>query len=182
MKTETPRIFGIVAEFHDHMALLNAARKAHASGYRKLDAYTPFPIEGLAYEIGFRKNRVALCCLLGGLTGGIGGYFMQWYALAIDYPLNVGGRPFHSAPSFIPITFELTVLCAALATVIGMLALNGLPRPHHPIFSARNFARATTDKFFLAIEASDKNFNARKTAQFLRECGATNVSEVNDEG
>src|SRR5205823_1621566 len=139
MPNEGRECHGIVGEFGNPEALLRAAREAFARGYRRMDAYSPFPVEGLSDAIGFRKNRVALCCLLGGLTGGIGGYFMQWFAMAVDYPLDVGGRPFHSAPAFIPITFELTVLCGALATIIGMLALNGLPRPHHPIFAARNF-------------------------------------------
>src|SRR5947208_12062738 len=142
-------IFGVMAEFETHTQLLVAARAAFAAGYRKMDAYSPFPVEGLAEAIGVRRTGVPLICLIGGLAGGIGGYFMQWFAQAVHYPLNVGGRPFHSAPSYIPVTFELTVLCAALCTVIGMLALNGLPRPNHPIFNADRFARATTDRFFL---------------------------------
>jgi Protein of unknown function (DUF3341) len=179
MKTE-PKIFGVIAEFDDHEALLRAAREAFVRGYRKMDAFTPFPVEGLSEAIGFRKNRVSLCCLLGGLAGGIGGYFMQWFASVVDYPLNVGGRPFHSIPSFIPITFELTVLCGAIATILGMLALNGLPRPHHPVFSARNFQRATLDGFFLCIEATDRKFNREAVMRFWRELNPRNVSEVRE--
>ena len=133
-----------------------------------MDAYAPHPVEGLPEAIGFqRKSRCALLPA-GGNHGGAGGYFMQWYAMAVDYPLNVGGRPWNSVPSFIPITFELTILCAAFATILGMLALNGLPRLHHPIFSAQDFDRATTDRFFLCIEARDSSFNAAAVADFLR--------------
>ena len=145
-----------------------------------MDAYAPFPVEGLPEAVGFRWNRVALCTLLGGITGGIGGYFMQWYAMAIDYPINIGGRPFNSIPSFIPITFELTILCGALATILGMLALNGLPRPHHPIFNAPDFERATTDRFFLCIEARDARFDAVEVTDFLRRHEAVAVSEVQE--
>lgn len=181
MKPElSPEIYGVVAEFDTPQAILRAAQAAHARGYRRMDAYTPYAVEGLAKAIGFRKNRVALCCLLGGLSGGGGGYFMEWYAMAKDYPLNVGGRPFHSIPSFIPITFELTVLCAGIATLLGMIALNGLPRLHHPIFSAPNFERATTDKFFLCIESSDGMFNREEVTQFLRELHPQSVSEVRE--
>ena len=175
------KIHGVIAEFDDQEALLHAAREAYARGYRKMDAYSPYPIEGLASVIGVKKNRVSLCCLIGGLIGGGGGYFMEWYAMAKDYPLNVGGRPFNSVPAFIPITFELTVLCGALATIIGMLALNGLPRPHHPIFFARDFQRASVDRFFLCIEAGDKLFNRDAVTRFLREQNAVNVSEVSGE-
>ncbi len=176
---DTPvSVHGIVGEFDTADALLAASREAYRLGYRKMDAYSPFAIEGLAKAIGFRKNRVALLCLIGGLTGGIGGYFMQWYAMAVDYPLNVGGRPLNSLPMFIPITFEVTILGAGLAAVFGMLALNGLPRPHHPIFAAKNFDRATTDKFFLCIEATDPLFDHKTVIGFLQSQNAHQVSEV----
>lgn len=178
MRATDPALFGLVAEFEDHHALLKAARAAHEFGFRKFEAYSPFPIEEMPRAIGFPRNRVALCGLLGGLGGGIGGYFMQWYAMAVDYPLNIGGRPLHSIPSFIPITFELTVLGSALAAVLGMLALNGLPRPHHPIFAAKNFARASTDKFFLCIESGDPRFERGAVELFLREQNARDISEV----
>jgi len=174
-------LYGVVAEFETPERLLEAANAARLRGYKAMDAYAPWPVEGLSEAIGFRRNRVALCCLLGGMTGGIGGYFMQWYAMAIDYPINIGGRPFNSIPSFIPITFELTILCAAISTILGMLALNGLPRPHHPIFNAPDFERATTDRFFLCIEARDPRFDAREVADFLRSHEALAVSEVLDE-
>ena len=174
-------LYGVVAEFETPERLLDAANAARSLGYKAMDAYAPYPVEGLAEAVGFRRNRVALCCLLGGMTGGIGGYFMQWYAMAVDYPINIGGRPFNSIPSFIPITFELTILCAAIATILGMLALNGLPRPHHPIFNAPDFERATTDRFFLCIEARDPRFDAREVAAFLRRHDPIAVSEVLDE-
>ncbi len=170
--------FGVVAEFNTPEAILAAACAAYERGYRDMDAYTPFAVEGLAKAIGFRKNRVALCCLLGGLAGGSGGYFMEWFAMAKDYPLNIGGRPFHSIPAFIPITFELTILCAGIATILGMIFLNGLPRPHHPIFSAQNFERATTDKFFLCIEASDPLFDREAVVRFLQTLNPQNISEA----
>ena len=174
-------LYGVVAEFESPERLLDAANAARLHGYKAMDAYAPHPVEGLSEAIGFRRNRVALCTLLGGITGGIGGYFMQWYAMAIDYPINIGGRPFNSIPSFIPITFELTILCAAISTILGMLALNGLPRPHHPIFNAPDFERATTDRFFLCIEARDPRFDARQVADFLRGHEALAISEVLDE-
>lgn len=177
----TPGLHGVVAEFDSAEQLLQAARAARDAGYKAMDAYAPHPVEGLPEAIGFQGNRVALCCLLGGITGGAGGYFMQWYAMAVDYPLNVGGRPWNSVPSFIPITFELTILCAAFATILGMLALNGLPRLHHPIFSAQDFDRATTDRFFLCIEARDSSFNAAAVANFLREQQPLTVREVLEE-
>jgi hypothetical protein len=178
---ETSSCYGVIAEFKTHEALLHAARQAHERGYRKMDAYSPFPVEGLAKTIGFPRNRVALCCLIGGLLGGGGGYFMEWFAMAKDYPLNIGGRPLHSIPAFIPITFELTILGAAIFTIIGMLALNGLPRPHHPIFSAPDFGRASVDRFFLCIEATDKLFHRESVTNFLREQNPLNVSEVCEE-
>lgn len=174
------KCFGVVAEFDSPAAILRAARAAYGRGYREMDAYTPHAVAGLAGAIGFRKNRVALCCLLGGLAGGSGGYFMQWFAMAKDYPLNVGGRPFHSIPAFIPITFELTILCAGIATILGMIFLNGLPRPHHPIFSAQNFERASTDKFFLCIEAGDRLFERKAVMEFLRTLNPQNISEVRE--
>lgn len=177
-KCNRQEIHGVIAEFDSPSRLLAAARAAHERGYRAVDAYAPFSVEGLAEAIGFRKNRVALCCLVGGLFGGGGGYFMQWFAMAKDYPLNVGNRPLHSIPAFIPITFELTILCAGVATVFGMLALNGLPRPHHPIFSAQGFERASTDKFFLCIEACDPLFNRDAVMEFLRDQHPDSISEV----
>ena len=138
MKTTAP-VYGLIAEFADERALVDAARRARAEGYRNIDAYAPFSVEGLSDALGFRKDRVALITLLGGIVGGAGVYFLQWYTAVIDYPINAGGRPLHSWPAFIPATFEMTVLGAALAAFFGMLILNGLPRLNHPIFDAPDF-------------------------------------------
>jgi hypothetical protein len=162
-----PQHYGLLAEFDKPEDLVNAARQAHAAGYRRLDAYTPFPIEEVAHALGFHRTRMPLVVLVGGIVGGLSGYFMQYYTAVYDYPLNVGGRPLHSWPSFIPITFEMTVLIAALSAVLGMLALNGLPMPHHPLFNDPRFAAATRDRFFLCIEAADPQFDLVGTRTFL---------------
>jgi ActD protein len=171
-------LHGLLAEFERHDDLLAAARAAHAEGYRCMDAYSPFPIDGLPEALGRRRTWVPLIVLLGGLAGGCGGYFMQWYSMAIDTPLNVGGRPLHSWPSFIPITFELTVLCAAISALVGMLALNKLPQPYHPVFNVPQFARASTDRFFLCIEAADPKFDRFATRTFLEGLRPCEVTEV----
>src|SRR5262245_7038940 len=144
-------VYGLLAEFDSAEQVLAAAEKSYAAGYRDMDAYSPIPVEGLAEAIGFHRTWVPQICLLGGLTGCIGGFFLQWWPNVIGYPLNIGGKPYNSWPSFIPITFELTVLLAGLSTVFGMLALNGFPEPYHPIFNAPNFEGASRDKFFLCI-------------------------------
>ncbi len=172
------RIYGLMAEFEDHEELVAAARGAYQRGYRRMDAYSPFPVEGLSEALAQKRSRVPLIVLLGGLCGGLGGYFMEWYSMAVDYPLNVGGRPFHSWPAFIPITFELTVLGAAISAIVGMLALNRLPRPHHPVFNLPEFARASTDRFFLCIESSDPQFDPVATRQFLESLEPASVKEV----
>jgi hypothetical protein len=177
MKPVNP-LYGLMAEFESDRALLEAARRAYASGYRRLDAYSPFPIEGLAQALGRRRTAVPLIVLIGGLTGGLGGYFMQYYSMAVDYKFNIGGRPLHSWPSFIPITFELTVLCASLSAVIGMLALNRLPEPYHPVFNVPEFARASVDRFFLCIESTDPIFDLPGTRKFLESLNPIRVLEV----
>jgi hypothetical protein len=171
-------LYGLMAEFPDSQELLSAARRAHQDGYRRLDAYSPLPIEGLAEAIGFRHTRLPLVVLCGGLIGCAGGFFLQYYLSVVAYPINVGGRPLNSWPSFIPITFELTVLVAALSAVLGMLALNGLPMPYHPVFNVPRFALATRDRFFLCIEARDPRFDRDRTRRFLEELGARGVFEV----
>jgi hypothetical protein len=171
-------LYGLLAEFDTPEELLAAARRAHAEGYRRMDAYTPFPVEGLSEAIGFRRSWVGLIILAGGVAGGTGGFFMQYYATTIDYPINVGGRPLNSWPAYIPITFELTILAAAFAALIGMLALNGLPQPYHPVFNVPEFARASQDRFFLCIEAGDPRFDRVATARFLAGLRAREVSEV----
>jgi hypothetical protein len=171
-------LFGLMAEFKDPKELLSAARRTLSSGYREFDTYTPFPIDDLDEAIGFRKNRVPLIVLLGGTLGGVTGFVMQWFAYSIEYPMNIAGRPDFSWPSFIPVTFELTVLGAALFGVIGMLVLNGLPEPYHPLFDAEQFDRASKDRFFLCIQQEDPRFDAAHTRFFLESLSPERVVEV----
>ncbi|CAN5159094.1 DUF3341 domain-containing protein [soil metagenome] len=173
-----PRLYGILAEFDTPTELTHAAHAAHEAGYRRMDGYSPFPIEELPEALGKPKTRIAYVVLAGGLFGCIGGYLLQYWSSTIAYPLNIGGRPFHSWPSFIPVTFECTILGAALSGVFGMLALNGLPRPHHPLFAISRFGLATRDRFFLCIEARDKKFDRQGTAQFLAGLHAHDIVEV----
>jgi hypothetical protein len=173
-----PPLYGLMAEFSDAGELVAAARQAHEAGYRRVDAYTPFPIEELTEAMGMHGNRLPLIVLIGGITGGLLGYLLQYWTSVVDYPLNVGGRPFHSWPSFIPVTFECTVLVAGLSAVLGMLALNGLPRPYHPVFNVPRFALASRDRFFLCIEASDPKFDPDETWGFLARMRPREVSQV----
>jgi len=173
-----PEVYGLIAEFATPGQLLQAARRAREAGYRRMDAYSPFPIEGLSEEVGFHHTGLPAIVLIAGIVGALSGFGMQYWMSKIDYPLNVGGRPLNSWPSFIPVTFELTILFAALAAVIGMLALNGLPMPYHPVFGAPRFARASTDRFFLAIEATDTKFDRKETWAFLESLQPLTVSEV----
>jgi hypothetical protein len=177
MKTKPP-IYGLMAEFDNPDALLAAARGAYAEGYRRMDAYTPFPVKGLAEAIGFHHTRLPLIVLIGGIVGCVGAFLMQYYIAVIDYPLNVGGRPLNSWPSFIPVTFELTILVAAIAAVVGMLALNGLPMPYHPVFNVLRFHLATRNQFFLCIEATDPQFDREGTRRFLEALKSRGVYEV----
>jgi hypothetical protein len=171
-------IYGLMADFDEPDQLLAAAHRAYEEGYRTMDAYSPFPIEGLAEAIGFHRNRVALIVLLMGIAGGLTGFFLQYYVAVIDYPLNIGGRPLNSWPSFVPIAFEVTVLFAAVSAVLGMLVLNRLPMPYHPVFNVPGFALATRNRFFLCIESADPKFDRAKTGEFLGSLGACEVSEV----
>ena len=171
-------LYGLMAEFDTPEELLVAAQRARDAGYRRMDAYTPFPIEGLAEAIGFRRTWLPLLVLLGGIVGCVSGYFLQYWTSVIDYPLNIGGRPFNSWPAFIVVTFELTILVAALSAVLGMLALNGLPMPYHPVFNVPRFAFATRDRFFLCIEAADVQFEREETRRFLERSQPRQVSEV----
>ena len=172
--------YGLMAEFDDPNDLVAATKRAHAEGYRRMDAYSPLPIEELHEALGAHHTRLPLIVLLGGLTGCLGGYGLQYWASTIAYPLNVGGKPLHSWPAFIPVTFECTILVAALSAVFGMLALNGLPEPYHPVFNVPRFALASRNRFFLCIEARDPLFDLRKTRAFLETLDPREVSVVAD--
>jgi hypothetical protein len=171
-------IYGLMAEFDSPEALLEAGRRAFAEGFRRMDAYSPFPVDGLAEAIGLHRTRVPLIVLIGGLLGCIGGFYLQYWVAVIDYPINIGGRPLNSWPSFIPVTFELTILLAALAAFFGVLALNRLPMPYHPVFNVERFELASRNRFFLCIEAADTNFELERTRRFLDEIGSLGTYEV----
>ncbi len=171
-------IWGLIAEFDTPSEIVIAARKAYAEGYRRMDAYSPFPVEGLSEAIGFHHDSVALICLVGGLLGLATAYVLQYWINVIAYPLNIGGRPFHSWPSFIVVSFEMTILFGGLAAVFGMFAMNGLPMPYHPVFNVPSFSFATEDKFFLCIEASDPKFDRVATYQFLSSLEPRAITEV----
>jgi len=164
----TPSLYGVMAEFDNPTDLVAAAERTYEAGYRRINGYSPYPIEELSEAIGFTRTGLPLIVLIGGILGGLGGFFMQYWMEVIDYPLNVGGKPYNSWPAFIPITFECTVLVAAFAAVLGMLMLNKLPQPYHPVFNAPNFALATRDSFFLVIEASDRKFEHDEVVNFMR--------------
>src|SRR5213592_2093699 len=168
MKVTTPRLYGVMAEFDSATQLVAAARRAYQAGYRRINGYSPYPIEELSEAIGFHRTNLPIIVLIGGILGGLGGFLMQYWMEVINYPLNVGGKPYNSWPAFIPITFECTILCAAFAAVLGMLALNKLPQPYHPVFNAPNFALATRDRFFLVIKASDRRFDHDRVVGFMR--------------
>jgi Protein of unknown function (DUF3341) len=175
-------IFGVVGEFETEEHFLDAVRKTREAGYRRFEAYAPFPVEGLSEAMGLKRNNVPLITLMGGCVGGLGGFFFQYWAMAISYPLNIGGRSLNSWPAWIPVTFEMTVLGAALSAVFGMLALNHLPQPHHALFNVHRFAKhATSDRFFLSIEARDPKFHLKDTARFLQDLRALHVTEVEDD-
>jgi len=177
-KRDKSQLYGLLAEFGDAEEIVVAAGKAREAGYTRLDAFTPFPVHGLPEAIGFRDVLVPWLIFIGGVCGALAGFGLQYWINAVDYPMDVGGRPFVTWPSFIPVTFECTVLFAAFAAVIGMLILNGLPRPHHPLFNSDRFGRASQDRFFLCIEARDPRFDGAATRRFLEELGALSVEEV----
>jgi hypothetical protein len=170
--------FGLLAEFADAEALVAAAARVHQAGYRRIEAYSPMPVEGLAEAIGFRRTRMPLVVLIGGIVGMLSGYGLQYYCAVIAYPINVGGRPLNSWPSFIPVTFEMTVLGAALFAVLGMLAMNGLPRPHHPLFAVPQFDRASRDRFFLCVLRTDPLYHEGTTRKLLEQLDAREVIDV----
>jgi ActD protein len=173
------RLYGLMAEFHAPADVVAGARAAREAGYRKLDAYSPYPIEELAEALHLQHSRLPLLVLLGGIAGLVAGYGLQYWASVIEYPMNVGGRPFHSWPAFVVPSFETTILFAALTAVLGMLALNGLPEPYHPVFNVPSFALATRDRFFLCVESGDPRFDETETRRFLEGLsGVTAVAEV----
>jgi len=174
----SPTTYGLLAEFATPGALVRAAERARLEGYRHMDAYSPFPIEQLSEALGLRRSKVPLITLVGGIVGGIAGYSLEYWSQAIAYPMNIGGRPYHSWPHFIPVTFETTVLGAALACFVGMWALNRLPQPYHPVFNVPAFDRASRDRFFLVIEATDPKFERYATAKFLEGLHPTGVTDV----
>jgi ActD protein len=176
-----PHTYGVIAEFADPDALVTGIKRTREAGYSIIEAYTPYPIEEVWEAIGHPKSKVPLLVLIGGVIGCIGGYYLQYWVSVVTYPLNIGGRPFHSWPAFIPATFECTVLVAGLFAVFGMLILNGLPMPYHPVFTVPRFALATRDRYFLMILARDRRFEPRSALEFLSGLeGATYVTEVED--
>ena len=170
--------YGLIAEFPDPQELMHAANTAREAGYTELDAFSPFPIHGLHEALGMKSTKLPLIVLAGGILGGLGGYLMCWYANVISYPINIGGKPYNSWPAWIPITFECTILVAAFAAVFGMLALNGLPMPYHPVFNLKRFDQASRDKFFLVIQARDPKFEIDRTWQFLESLHPREVTDV----
>ena len=172
-------LYGVMAEFADPTALVEAARRARAEGYRKVDAYSPFPIHELFEALDLNDRRLPFLVLMGGIAGCLAGFGLCYWVSVVAYPLNVGGRPFNSWPSFIPVTFEVTILLASLTTVLSLLVLNGLPMPYHPVFNVQRFReRASQDGLFLAIEADDPKFDRDGTRAFLQGLGATEVNEI----
>jgi hypothetical protein len=175
-----PLVHGLMAEFEDPNQLVAAAQRAREAGYRRMEAYSPLPIEELHEAIGFHDTKLPLIVLIGGLIGCLSGYLLQLWVSTVAYPLNIGGKPLHSWPAFIPVTFECTILGAALSAVFGMLALNGLPQPYHPVFNVSRFALASRNRFFLCIEARDRKFDLTETRHFLETLEPREVTVVAD--
>jgi hypothetical protein len=177
-KQEEQGIYGVMAEFDDPNAVVAAARKTYAAGYRRINAYSPYPVEELSEAIGFHKNMVPRTVFICGLLGCIGGFALQIWTNAITYPLNVGGRPLVSWPAMIPVAFECTILLAAFGAFLGNILMNRLPQPYHPVFNVPGFARASVDRFFLCIKSDDPKFNDAEARAFLASLGAKEVSDV----
>ena len=172
------RLYGLMAEFDNPAALIAATEKTREAGYRRMDAYAPYPIEELVHALGHHHSRLPMLVLGGGIAGCLAGLGLQVWVNAFVYPLNIGGKPVLSWPAFVPVTFETTILFASLTAVLGMLALNGLPTPYHPVFNVPRFSAASRDRYFLCIEAADPRFHTEGTRQFLEALGPTEVSEV----
>jgi ActD protein len=175
---DTPKLYGLLAEFDSPTAVVTAARKAREAGYVKLDAFTPFPIHELDEALKVPRTILPWLVFAGGLAGLLGGFAMQYWMSAVDYPLNIGGRPLASWPAFVIPSYEMTILFASITAVVGMIALNGLPMPYHPLFNAPNFTNATADRFFLCIETKDAKFDATGTRQFLEGLHPLGVTDV----
>jgi hypothetical protein len=178
LRKPRPPVYGLLAEFHTPAEVIEAAEQVHHAGYRQVDAYSPYPIEALSEALGFHRSPLPKLVLAGGVLGLLLGYGLEYWVSVIDYPLNIGGRPLHSWPAFIPPAFETTILFAAGAAVLGMLGLNRLPEPYHPLFNVPGFAMASRDKFFICVEATDPKFDRAATRTFLEGLGASEVSEV----
>jgi hypothetical protein len=178
LRKPRPPIYGLLAEFHTPAEVIEAAEQVHHAGYRNVDAYSPYPIEALSEALGFHRSPLPKLVLAGGVLGLLVGYGLEYWVSVIAYPLNIGGRPLHSWPAFIPPAFETTILFAAGAAVLGMLGLNRLPEPYHPLFNVPGFALASRDKFFICVEATDAKFDRAATRTFLEGLGASEVSEV----
>ena len=172
------QLYGLVAEFESADQLLEATRRTREEGFRRFDAYTPFPVHGLAEATGMRHTRLPMVVFVGGVIGALTGFSLQFWAQAVDYPLHFSGRPLAAWPAYIVISFELTILFAAIATVVGILAMSGLPQPYHALFNVERFQLASRDRFFLAIEARDKRFDREDTRRFLESLGSSGVFEV----
>jgi hypothetical protein len=177
-KAHEPTLYGLIAEFTTPESLMAAAAKTRDAGYKNTDAYSPFPLEGIMEALGKPHSKIAYLVLCGGITGLIAAFGMQFFCNVIDYPINIGGRPLFSWPMYFPIMFELTVLLSAFAAVFGMIGLNGLPRPYHPLFNVQEFLKASRDTFFLSIEATDPQFDLSKTKSFLESLHPRGVHEV----
>ena len=173
-----PRLWGLMAEFKTPQELVDAAARARAEGYRRMDAYSPFPMEALSEALDLPASKVPRLVLAGGTIGALSGFALQYWVSVVAYPLDVGGKPYNSWPAFIPVVFECAILCAGLFTVLGMLALNGLPMPYHPVFNAPRFALASRDRYFLCIEARDRKFDRQSTRRFLESLHPSEVSDV----
>jgi hypothetical protein len=176
--TEPTGLYGLMADFRDGDELIAAAEKAREAGYVKMDGYSPFPVEGLDDAMGLKPTKLPIIVLLGAIAGGVGGFLMQYWMEVIDYPKNIGGRPLNSWPAFVPAIFELTILLGAFSAVIGMVVLNGLPKPYHPVFNVNKFRTASRDGFFLCIESDDPKFDAEGTKRFLESLDPVGVYEV----
>jgi hypothetical protein len=180
-ESDSDQVYGLLAEFSDPAELMHAAESARERGYQHFDTHSPFPIHGMDRAMGLGNSKVGFFAFGGGLTGCATGYLLQWWTSAVDYPINISGKPFFAVEPSVPIMFELTILFAAFGAVAGMLALNGLPRPYNPLFYSERFARATDDGFFLHIAASDPQFDTDDTAAALRDMGALHIELIQDD-